>query len=72
MPLRTLRLGNYWKDRRLEGYEAKMGMGGKLGALPDPKRLSASLSLARFGGFLHLPLFGYHRDIKKTEGQDHH
>jgi hypothetical protein len=46
-------------------------MGAKLGALLDPSG-SPSLSLARFGGFLHLPLFGYDRDIKKTEGQDHH
>jgi hypothetical protein len=31
-----------------------------------------SLALARFGGFLHLPFFGYDGDVQQAKRQNHH
>ena len=52
----------------------KQGIG-KIRAVPghhQPDRRESFLTLAGFGGFLHLPLFGYHCHIEQAERQDHH
>ena len=42
------------------------------GASQKDAATARALALARFGGFLHLPLFGDHRHIEQTECQNHH
>ena len=42
------------------------------GPIQQPDGGKDSLALAGFGGFLHLPFFGYDRDIEQAERQNHH
>jgi hypothetical protein len=55
-----LQNGNVWKNQ------------GSGQAIQQPDGGKDSLALAGFGGFLHLPLFGYDCHIEQAERQNHH
>jgi hypothetical protein len=55
-----LQNGNVWQNQ------------GSGQAIQQPDGGKDSLALAGFGGFLHLPLFGYDCHIEQAERQNYH
>ena len=48
------------------------GFGTNAGSHPGLEPRIRRLAFARFGGFLHLPFFGYDCDVQQAERQNHH